>query len=106
MLDDRRQSLAGGGCELRLCGVRVREPERLAAGVDRSPADPRHAAAAQTHSASRRETEPGDTAVLFALVERELEAEADTEYCPAGGGALTRTAPRSSLLPRPGTCQS
>src|SRR5438270_10678200 len=55
------------------------EPIGGIAGLDRSPADARYASLAQPHCAAGDDSEPGDAAVLLRLVERELQAEADTE---------------------------
>ena len=77
VLDDRRVALARGdrGVGLRL--VRVREPVRLAAGLDGRPADARHTLAVQADRTPRDDAEPCDATVLLALVERELQPEAD-----------------------------
>src|SRR5579872_4450458 len=66
--------------ERRLGRVRVREVEVVAELVDTRPADARHAAFAQSHGAPGNEAETLDAAVLLALLERELQAEADSEH--------------------------
>src|SRR5438105_2910898 len=64
----------------RLGGVGVREPERLwLTATNFGPADPRHPALAKPDRAAGDEAETGHAAVLLALLEREVEAEADAE---------------------------
>src|SRR5438045_9639038 len=93
---DERAVLDDGSVPLARCHgrvghglVRVREPVRLAARVDGRPPDARDAFRLQTYGPARHEAEAGDAAVLLALVERELEAEADAEIRP------TRRVPRA-----------
>src|SRR5258708_14433080 len=85
VLGDGDEAVARRGRGGRLGRVGVREPERLAGGLDARPAHPRHPVAVQANRTSRDEPEPGDAAVLLGLVECELEAEADAECRPARG---------------------
>src|SRR4051812_32464876 len=89
-LDDRGVAFAARDDCVGLARIRVREPVRLIAGVDRGPADARHAALAEPDSAAGDEPEPGRAAVLFALVERDLRTEADAEYGPPRGDTLAQ----------------
>ena len=81
------------------------EPERLTAGRELGPADPRHASIPQADRAAWCKTEAGDAAVLLALVECELEAEADSEDRPArfGTHAQRRVEPAAPETPHRGT---
>src|SRR5688572_28982186 len=78
-LGDSDDTLGERGCSGRLRRVRVREVERLPVGLHRRPADARDAARAEPDRSTGKEPEPGDTAVLLRLVERELQAQADAE---------------------------
>ena len=66
------------------------EPVRLAAGIDRRPADARHALGLEPYGAAGNEAEAGDAAVLLALVECKLEPEADAEDWASRRVALTQ----------------
>src|SRR5581483_6473440 len=72
--------------------VRVREPVRLATRVDLCPADARDAVRLEPHGPARHDAEAGDAAVLLALVEGELKAEADAENRTAGLMTLAQDA--------------
>src|SRR4051794_6312991 len=76
-LDDRGDALARRDRRRRLGGVRVREPVRGLVHI--RPADARHALGLDPHRAAGDEPETGDAAVLLALLERELQPEADAE---------------------------
>src|SRR5579862_3328279 len=65
----------GRGCR---GGIRVREVER-AAIVDLGPAHPRHASLADPLCAAEEQAEAWDAPVLLRPLERELQAEADSE---------------------------
>src|SRR5205807_293155 len=62
--------------------IRVREPVCGPVGLDRRPPDPGYTSFADARGAAGHEAEPGDAAVLLALLEREVEAEADAERRP------------------------
>ena len=80
-----------------LVAVAASSPRRTSARTStprrpgrRRPADARHALRAQPDGAAGHEAEPRRAAVLLALVERDLEAEADAERRAARGGALAQ----------------
>jgi hypothetical protein len=65
----------------------VREVERLPERLDLGPPDTRDAAFAQADRAARHDAEPFDPAIFLALVQGELQAEADAEHRFAVGDA-------------------
>src|SRR5439155_17090410 len=87
------------GCRMSLGDLRVREIIRHAAWVDRRPADPRHPALVQSHRPARKKPEALHAAVLVALLEGELEPQADAERRPAAGD------PRAERLVEPALAQ-
>src|SRR2546430_6275332 len=99
--DPRLGDDAFGCCGRRrsLGDVRVGEIIRLAAWVDRRPADPRHPALVQSHRPARKKPEALHAAVLVALLEGELEPQADAERRPAAGD------PRAERLVEPALAQ-
>src|SRR5581483_2813894 len=102
VLDDSGVALARRRRRLCLGLVRVREPVRLSARLDRSPADARHARVLQADGAAGDEPEAGDSAVFLRLVESELQPEADAEDRPPRCVALAQ---RVGGLPEPVHCR-
>ena len=78
-LGDRDDPLGVRDRGRRLRGVGVREVERLATGLDSSPADARDATIPQPNGSPGKQAEARDAAVLLGLLERELQPEADPE---------------------------
>src|SRR5262245_766790 len=79
LLRDGDDALRACGHRRRLRGVGVCEVERLAARLDRRPADARYATVTDANGAPAHDSQPVDAAVLLRPLEGELEPEADPE---------------------------